>query len=190
MVDATQLLVDTLEELVNDAEARKAAFEGKLDGNPVPLGPRVKNPDDWVEDMITGATNRAQRWLNNSLAPKKNPKEAALAATAKYDDKMRRALDEGSWPAGVKAYDEAAREEVIRAGGTAAFTEGVRRHKPKAVSKIKKLHPLVTAVAVAGDKLPVATDSDRENKMIANLRMMRDVGRIMRGQKTGMPSAT
>lgn len=190
MEDATQLLVDALEELVNDEEVRKAAFEGKPDGNPISLGPRVKNPDAWVEDMVTGATNRAQRWLDNSLSPKKNPKEAALNAKTKYENNMRRSLDEGSWEAGVKTYDEGAREDVIRQGGTSAFTEGVRRHRPKAVSKIKKLHPLITAVALASDKLPVGTEAEREAKMITNLRMMRDVGRIMRGQKTGMPSPT
>ena len=187
-MDAVAMLMEQVEKLATDEEYRKAAFVGKPDGNPIALGPRVKSVTDWVEDMVDGAKARSSRWLKNSLSPKKNPKTAALAAAGKYEDKMRAALDGKHFDKGVEAYDEGAREEVIKAVGASGFSQGVERHKAKAIAKITKLQPLVTAVALANDKAPVDTDSDREAKMINNKRMMQQVGKIMKGVATGSPT--
>ena len=189
MDDAIKLLYETVEQLSTDEDLAKAAFVGKPDGNPIALGPRVKSPEDWLNDMIEGAKARSARWLQNTLSPKKNPKKAALAAAKKFEDKMRAALDGKHFDKGVEAYDEAAREDVIKAVGASGFSQGVERHKAKAKSKIAKLHPLITAVAIANDKAKVDTDADREQKMINNRRMMIEVGKIMKGVKTGMPTA-
>lgn len=188
MDEAVATLYAEIEKLGSDEEYREAAFVGKPEGNPVTLGPRVKDATKWVDDMVTGATNRSARWLENTLSPKKDPKKAALKAKEKYANNMRKSLEEGSWEKAVEGYDEGAREAVIKEGGTSAFTEGIRRHKPKAVAKINKLQPLIVAVATAADKDPVGTDAERETKMINNLRRMKEVGKIMKGVKTGTPT--
>ena len=187
MDDAVRTLYEQIERLGKDEQYAAEAFIGK-EGNPITLGPRVKSADDWVADMVEGATNRASRWLANSLSPKKDPKKAALAAKDKYANNVRKSLEEKTWEKAVDGYDEAAREAVIKEGGTSAFTEGIRRHKPKAVAKIAKLQPLITAVALAGDKDPVGTDAERKEKMCKNMDRMKEVGKIMKGVKTGMPT--
>jgi len=189
MEDAIQALYAEVKRLGSDPEYAKAAFIGKPDGNPVPLGPRVKSPDEWVDDMISGAKNRAGRWLKNTLSPKKNPKAAALLAAGKYENNTRQSLDEKRWPKAMEGYDEVAREAVINSVGAGGFSDGVERHRPKAVSKIAKLQPLITAVALANDKAKVDTEADRDAKMIRNLHMMRQVGKILKGVASGSPEA-
>ena len=169
----------TIERMTNDEEYAAELMVGKV-GNPITLGPRVKNAADWVDDMVAGAKAKSKRWLENSLKPKKDPKKAALAAAGKFEDKMRTALDGKHYDAGVAAYDEAAREDVIKLVGTRGFEEGVERHKPKATAKIKKLQPLVTALAATLDAMPIDTDAEREAKMIAAKRGMQEIGKQMR----------
>jgi len=189
MQDAVAMLNAELEKLAMDKEYRRAAFVGHPEGNPVTTGPRVKTPQDWVDDMISGAKARSARWLANSKAPKRNPKEAALAAAGKFENNVKTALAEKRYDAGIKGYDEAARDAVIDAVGTRGFEEGLESHRAKAVSKINKLQPLVTAVALANDKAKVDSLPDRKTKMLNNVDMMIQVGRIMKGVSTGPVTA-
>ena len=177
----------TVDRMANDEEYAASLLVGKQ-GNPISLGPRVKSAKEWVDDMVQGAKARSKRWLDNSKRPKKDPKAAALAAVDKYKNRLREAMDEGRWEGAIEGYDEAAREQVIDAVGAAGFERGVETHRAKAESKVARLQPLVTAVAETVDKMPVGTDSEREAKMIANLRLMKEVGKIMKGVKTGTPS--
>lgn len=172
----------TLDRMSSDEEfAHEVLVQGK--GNPITLGPRVKSAAEWVDDMITGAKSRSKRWLENSLKPKKDPKKAALAAAGKFEDKMRAALDGKHFDKGVAAYDETAREDVIKAVGQRGFEDGVERHRAKAVAKIAKLQPLVAAVAKTIDDMPQDTDAQREARMTAARRQMIEVGKIMKGVK-------
>lgn len=171
----------TIKRMVTDEEFAAEVLIGKPEGNPVTLGPRVKSATDWVNDMVEGAKARASNWLKNTKNPKKDPKAAALAAKGKYDSNMRKALDEKRYEKGIAAYDESARDAVIDAVGTSGFSEGIERHRAKAVSKVTKLQPLVTALAKTLDAMPIDTDAQREAKMIAAKRGMQDIGKKMRG---------
>jgi len=181
MEQAVAELYKMIEKLSTDEEFAKGAFVGKPDGNPVALGPRVKSAEDWEADMAEGAKARSKRWLTNTLLPSKNPKEAALKAEGKWAENVTRAVKEKRFAAGIQNYDETAKEAVIKEGGERAFTDGIDRHRPKALAKIKKLQPLTMAVALAGDKDKVDTDADREAKVIKNIKRMREVGKLMKG---------
>lgn len=171
----------TIEKMATDEEFAGEVLMGHPEGNPVTLGPRVKDATDWVNDMVEGAKARSSNWLKNTKAPKKDPKAAALAAKGKYESNMRKALDEKRYEKGIAAYDESARDAVIDAVGASGFSEGVERHRAKAVSKIAKLQPLVAALAKTLDAMPIDTDAQREAKMIAAKRGMQEIGKRMRG---------
>lgn len=180
MEDILKKFHATLERMSTDEDfAHEVLVQGK--GNPITLGPRVKDPTAWVDDMISGAKARSKQWLENSLRPRKDPKKAALAAAGKFEDKMRKALDDKSFDKGVAGYDEVAREEVIKAVGQTGFERGIETHKAKAVAKVKKLQPLVAALAKTIDDMPQDTDSEREARMLAARRGMIEVGKMMKG---------
>ena len=180
MTDFIEQFNATLARMESDEEfAHEVLVQGK--GNPITLGPRVKDADEWVDDMVAGAKARSKNWLKNSLAPRKDPKKAALAAAGKYENRMREALDGKHFDKGVAAYDEGAREAVISAVGTAGFERGVETHKAKAKAKIEKMRPMVAALATTIDSMPQDSDSDREARMLAARRGMLEIGKKMRG---------
>ena len=173
---------ETVKRMASDEEYAAEVLVGKQ-GNPISLGPRVKSPKDWVDDMVSGAKARSKRWLANSKRPKKDPQKAALAATEKYKSRLREAMDEGRWEGAIAGYDEAAREAVIDAVGASGFERGVETHRAKAESKIAKMQPLVAALAETIDRMPQDTDSQREDRMIAAKRGMQEIGKVMKGVK-------
>lgn len=164
--DFNKELEKNLKRAQEDPEYVKGLSE-KVVGNPITLGPRVADPVTWADDMQTAAKNKADKWLKNSLAPKKSPKERAKKAAKKYDNNMRAALDEKRWDAGIDAYDEDLRMQTIEAVGTTGFRAGLDAKKLKIEAKIKKLQPLVAALADTLDKMPVDTAEQRGAKMLA-----------------------
>lgn len=189
MDDIISQFYATLDRITNDEDYAKEVFVGKM-GNPISLGPRVKSAAEWVDDQVAGAKARSKRWLQNSLRPKKDPQQAALAAKGKYKQRMQESLDEDRWPSAIAGYDEAARVAVIEAVGEEGFRRGIDTHKPKLVAKVAKLQPLVASVAETIDKMPQDTDTEREARMIAARRLMLEVGKVMKGVKTGTPAVS
>lgn len=144
-----------------------ASLTQERQGNPITLGPRVADAATWAEDMATAAKNKSAKWLANSLRPKKDPKERARKAAKKYDSNMRKALDEKRWDEGIDAYDETLRMETIAAVGESGYSAGITSHAAKAKAKIAKLQPLVAALTVTLDAMPVDTPEQRAAKMVA-----------------------
>ena len=159
-------LAENIERAKNDPEFLKELTEER-EGNPITLGPRVAKPEDWAKDMVDAAKAKAAKWLKNSLAPKKDPKERALKAATKFKNKMQAALDADNWPKGIAAYDETVRQETIKATDEAGYRSGIDRKKAKIDHKIKKLQPLVAALTATIDLMPVDTPEQRAAKMVA-----------------------
>jgi hypothetical protein len=151
------------------------------EGNPVTLGPRVPEAADWAKNMVTAATNAGEKWLANTLKPKKEPLAEAKKAATKYKNNMQVALNEGRFEKGIAATDEAQMYETIRQTGSAGFSSGVQRRTGKITAKIALLRPLVGALCATLDAMPQDTDAQREAKMLAAKRGMQDIGKKLRG---------
>ena len=166
-------------ELLNNPEqyAEAMAPQG---GNPITLGPRVVAPTDWAKDQVEAAKSKATKWLEKSRRPKKVPSHAALAAAPKYYNRLEESIAEKRWDGAMAKVDEDLRLQVIEAVGSAGFSRGIEAHKPKVEAKVKLLQPLVLALAQALDAMPVATDSDREAKMLAARRGMIQIGKTLK----------
>ncbi len=174
-------LLARAKEFENDPALYKAQMES-IGGNPITLGPRVTDPASWAKDQVDAAKNKAQKWLDKSMKPKKVPSQAALAANAKRIDNLNKSLTDKTWEGAMSRVDEDVRLQVITAVGASGFSSGVERHKIKVEKKVAKLQPLVLALAQTLDGMPVASDSDREAKMIAAKRGMQAIGKQL---KTG-----
>jgi len=174
-------LVANMKRLEEDPKFRHDILDGHPEGNPVTLGPRVTSAADWANKQITNSVNAADTWFKNVLAPRKDPKKAALAAAGKWKTNVQAAIAGGYFEKGINAYDESAKEAVITSVGAAGFSAGVTNKKAKAVSKINKLQPKVAALAATLDAMPQDTDAQREAKMIAAKRGMQQIGKDLRG---------
>lgn len=167
-------------ELLNNPELYQAEMN-KEEGNPISLGPRVTDPASWAADQIAAAKAKATKWLEKSRRPKKVPSVAALAANEKRIERLNQSLADKTWEGAMGKVDEDLRMQVIEKGGAAAFSSGIDRHSPKVDAKVKVLQPLVLALAQELDRMSVATDSEREAKMIAAKRGMQQIGKTLKG---------
>ena len=170
-------------EMDADPEFRKELEEGRPSGNPIQLGPRLPTADDWAEAQVKGARDNAAKWLNNTLHPKKNFKEEALRETsvARYKDSMSRVLSEGLWEGGMANVNESEALATVQRMGSGVYVDGIEKRKPKIRNAISAVREDRLALAVTVDAMPVATEADREAKMIANVRGLRSIGARRRG---------
>ncbi len=164
------------------AEKDPEALEGmhERQGNPRPLAPRVAEVDDWVEKQKTNAAAAGERWRTNMLRPKKDPIAEAKKAVVKWENKMKEAIADKRFTKGLDAVDEAAMMATLEATPASVFVDGIERRTAKIKGKVEKLRPLVVAAAEVLDRMPIDTDKQREDKMIAARRAMIEVGKRMK----------
>ena len=174
---------ETRARMETDEEFRKELVEGHPSGNPITLGPRLPDPVEWAKLQVDGAVAKGEVWLARTTKPKKNFKEEALKPSAieRYKDSMRKVIAEDRHAGGMALVNESEAIAIIQAGASAAYTSGIQRRKAKIERVVKELHSDRLALASTVDGLPVATDADREAKMIANKRGLQAIGKKRRG---------
>jgi len=153
---------------------------GPQKGNPRDLAPRLPATDDWVNDQLNATAASADKWKRNVMRPKKDPIVAAKKAAGKWKNKVQEAITNDAFAKGLDAVDEAAMLETLEATPATAVSEGVNRRKTKIRTKVDKVRNLVIAGLTEVDRMPVDTEAQRDAKMIANLRMMRGVGKAVK----------
>lgn len=150
-------------------------------GNPITLGPPVISPDEWADKQQKNATAAAETWHKNVQRPRREPIKAALAASEKRANKVREALEQKKWDKALEAVDEDVMYEVIRQTGAEGYRRGVQARAAKVKAKVTKLQPMVTALKLEIEKMPDATDADREARLLAGRKGMIAIGKKLRG---------
>ena len=194
MTDSGMPYLPTIEDMAEAIDRKKAQIdsdeeyaheliEGHTSGNPMTLGPRLPSPEEWTALQIKGAQDNANKWLERVTKPKKNFKEEALksSSVARYHDSMSRVLSEGSWECGMGNVNETETIDTIKRRGAGVYSKGVQDREPKILRVNKEMQGDRLALAATVDGMPVATDSDREAKMIANKRGLQAIGKSRRG---------
>lgn len=149
-------------------------------GNPISVE-TVKSVDQWVNDQIQGAQNAGDKWVRGIQSPSRDPKAAALAAANKYATRTTQAIAEKRYDKGVAGYNlDDAINTAVKVGG-AGYAAGVANREAKIRAKVSKLQPLVVAAKKTLDAMPSDTDSQAEQKAVAAIKLMRDIGKQMRG---------
>lgn len=150
---------------------------------PFGQGQRLPNAQEMTTRMIQGATNNAEKWLDHTLNPTKNPKQQALKANGKYKARMQESIQQDSWAKGVQGYDEEAAVQAIRNAGTGAYVNGIQSRETKIRGKMEPyLRELGTHVQKL-DAMPTDTAQQAEAKMLENLRGMRQIGKNLKGAR-------
>jgi len=150
-------------------------------GNPVTLGPPVISAEDWANKQVTNASNAASEWLKNVKHPRREPIKAALAASAKREQKVRESLEQKKWDKAMAKVDEALMYKTIDAGGAEVFRKGVEIRKEKVKARAAELQPMVTALKLEIEAMPDVTDSDRAARLLAARAGMIAIGKKRRG---------
>jgi hypothetical protein len=173
----------SLAEIASDDVLRRELNEGRPDGNPITLGPRLPTAADWAEEQVKGATAKGSKWLKNTTNPKKNFKTEALKPEAqeRYKNSMQKVLAEDRHAGGMRLVDEDEAMKIIAAGGEGPYISGVTRRKAKIQRVVEELHSSRLALTQVIDKMDTSTDEAREAKMVANKRGLQAIGTKRRG---------
>jgi hypothetical protein len=132
---------------------------------------RVLSPEDWKNRQINtlkavGRTN----YIDGIKNPKADPIERGIATEAKYAEETRKAIDQKRRAAGLAKTDMATWYKYSASIGADKLVDGVVKREEKVAKFIQAFQPMLTSHLGKIDALAEATDSDRENKMLENLR--------------------
>jgi len=132
---------------------------------------RVISPEDWAKRQINtlkavGRTN----YLEGIKAPKADPIQRGIETEAKYAEATRKAIENESRKKGLEKTSMAEWYQYSSNIGADKLVDGVVKREAKVKKFITAYQPLLTTHLAAIDKLDEETDSDRENRMLENLR--------------------
>lgn len=150
-------------------------------GNPISLSPPVITEEKWAEKQMVRTLAAAEEWEANTLAPRRDPVAAAIAANGKRKANLEESEKKGKWLKSMNNVDMSARQETIKAVGASGFKRGIEARATKIKNKIKVLRPLIVANKETIAAMPDTTPENREARMIANLRNMRKIGDVIAG---------
>lgn len=132
---------------------------------------RVISPEDWKNRQLgtlkaVGRTN----YLIGIASPKADPIARGIATEEKYAIETRKAIDEGRRKAALQKTSMAEWSQYSTTIGADKLVDGVVKREAKVTDFITKFQPQLSSLLSKVDSLPEATDSDRENRMLENLR--------------------
>jgi hypothetical protein len=134
-----------------------------------------------TEKYLRNTANATSDYVRGVQNPRRDPKQAAVAAAGKWRDKVQQAIQRDAFRRGVSNYDSAAAIQAATSDGGAAYSAGIQKRSTKIANAFQKLAPALASVSQTIQGMPQDTDAQREARMVANLRAMRDVGVRIRG---------
>ncbi len=174
---------ETRERMETDEDFLKSLVDPHPAGNPMTLGRRIPTPERMTALQIKGVEDNKKKWLENTTNPRKNFKVEALKpdAVERYKESMRQVIEEDRHKGGMELVNEAETIAIIKAVGADGYAKAVKAREAKILRAHKSLDSDRLALAAVVDDLPTVTDDDREEKMIANVRGLKAIGKKRRG---------
>lgn len=132
---------------------------------------RVISPTAWKDRQIN--TLKAVGESNYKVGiskPRKDPIEAGIAAEEKYAANTKRAIDEGRRAAALGKTSMAEWYKYSSDLGAGRLVEGVVKREAKVTKFVTTFQPMLVSHLASVDALADVTDSDREQRMLENLR--------------------
>ena len=162
-----------------DPELAKRA-QTTVSGNPINIR-RIKGADRWTSDLIAGVSAAKDKYLDGIQNPRKNPKEEALKKKGRWKNKIEESIKNDSYAKGIAGYNLDEAIELAVSIGADNLVRGVEARAPKIKRVVDKLVPLFTAAKDVLDRMPTDTVAETEKKQIEASRLMREIGKKMKG---------
>lgn len=164
-------------------------FHAALHGQEIAPGVRIQNPGPDAGRMTEKLISRAQAsgpdYVHGMQNPRRDPKAAAIRAKGKWASNVQKAITEDRFAKGIQSYDQAEAVAIATGDGGAAFTSGIAKRAAKIARVHQRLAPLLGAVSTTIQNMPQDTEAQREQRALATIRAMRNVGKQMKGIATG-----
>ena len=132
---------------------------------------RVISPEEWKNRQIdTLKAVGKKNYLTGIASPKADPIARGIATEKKYAEATRKAIDEERRKKGLEKTDMAEWYRYASTIGADKLVDGVTKREAKVIKFVSSFQPLLTSHLAKIDALDEETDSDRENRMLENLR--------------------
>lgn len=132
---------------------------------------RVISPEDWKNRQIANlkAVGRSS-YLTGIKSPKADPIARGIATEAKYAAATRAAIEDERRRKALEKTDMAEWYKYSSELGADKLVDGVVKREAKVTKFVTGFQPLLTSHLAKIDALPEETDSEREGRMLENLR--------------------
>jgi len=132
---------------------------------------RVISPEEWKNRQINtlkavGRTN----YTEGIKSPKADPIARGIETEAKFADAMRKAIEDKARKAGLEKTSMSEWYLYASTIGADKLVDGVTKREAKVKKFIDAFQPMLTSHLAKIDALAEETDSDRETRMLENLR--------------------
>jgi hypothetical protein len=132
---------------------------------------RVLSPEEWKKRQIdtlksVGRTN----YITGIKSPDADPIARGIATEPKFADAMRKAIDSGARKAALAKVTMADWYKYASEIGADKLVDGVVKREDKVSKFITAFQPMLTSHLAKIDAMAEATDSEREARMLENLR--------------------
>lgn len=148
-------------------------------------GLTIRNPGPdatrMTEKYLRKVSQAAPDWVAGMQNPKANFRDAAIAAKGKWSDGVTRAMQNDSFARGMGAVDVAEAIATATSDNGNAYVAGVNKRKAKVGRAFTKLAPALGAISSSIRSMPQDTPADREQRMLKNLQLMRELKGRLKG---------
>jgi len=132
---------------------------------------RILSPDDWKKRQLDTLKSVGETNYKVGIAkPAKDPIAAGIAAEDKYAAETKKAIDAKSRANALGKTTMAEWYKYSSEIGAARVVEGVTKREAKVAGFIMTFQPMLTSHVAKIDAMAQATDGEREQKMLENLR--------------------
>lgn len=135
--------------------------------------PRL-TPDKIAKKMVENASRSTDSYKEGVLNPKRGPASAALAAADKRAEAVRKAEENRTWEKAMATVTDSYVSQRAAEVGAPRYASGITAAKPKIENFWRKFHPILEGIEAEIAAMPDVTDADREARMLANLKKMRE----------------
>lgn len=122
----------------------------------------------------TRTTGAAQDYGDGVAKTDKDPTALAIAAGPRLLANFTRSFNDGTWANGLRRSGKQGWQDGVREKGVANFSRGVEAAEPKVATAFATLLAFEQGLLTRVSSMPNVTDTDRENRMLAWVRGMRD----------------
>jgi hypothetical protein len=98
-----------------------------------------------------------------------------VKSNAKWKSKMQAAINNDTWVKRVSKLSTSDIKAMVAKVGAGAYTSGISNRQDKIGKAFARVMPLIDQVATTVRAMPDVTDADREARMIANVRGLRQI---------------
>lgn len=142
--------------------------------------PKVLDPAAITAKWAANTKNGQKAYEAGIQAVDTSPMEAAAAKQDKYLQGVQDAVNNGTYAAGLRSVSMQDWKQQCLTKGAKRISDGVTAATPKMQQTMQQLMPQIAAISAAVRAMPDTTESDREARMIENVRRMKQI-RIRKG---------